>query len=153
MDGEKHLPEKQKDLEGKGIKYEVVEGADFTEGFDQEGIKKSAELDINPPLSLKDLVDGDKTIEVILQGEPRKVLSDKLPKGNAWFINVLHDKILHSMVIPNSLRHSLSVLKVKNKWTEFNGQRIRIVSQYGKLETPTFKGEAKTYKAVMPEGS
>jgi len=152
--GENQMSSNQKDLEGKGkkeTKYEVVPDADFTEGFDKKGIQKSALLDINPPLSLKDLVDGEKTIEVVLSGEPRKVLSDRLPKGEAWFINAYHDGILHSMVIPNSLRHSLAVLQVKNEWEGFNGHNIRIISQYGKLETPTFKGEAKTYKAVMPE--
>jgi len=145
------LEKKEKEKGKKKVDYEVVEGAEFTEGFDAEGIKKSAELDIHPPLNLKELVDGEKTIRVTLDGEPRKVKSSKLPKGEAWFINAYYNGVLHSMVIPNSLRHSLSVMKVKNNWTEFNGKPIEVMSQYGDLDTPTFKGKAKTYKAVTPE--
>ena len=148
------MSSKQEDLEKKGPKkadYEVVEGAEFTEGFDPEGIKKSAELDIHPPLNLKELVDVGKTIRVTFDGEPRKVKSSKLPRGEAWFINAYYNGVLHSMVLPNSLRHSLSVMKVKNNWTEFNGKQIEVISQYGDIDTPTFSGKAKTYRAVMPE--
>ena len=146
---------KQRDLNGNALnedetetEYEVVKNADFAEGFSKESLEK-ARADILPKLPLKELTSDGQSIVVEFISEPRKVRSNKLPRGEAWFIDVRHGDGEYSMVIPDSLRFSLLALKKEYNWTQFTGQRVSITAQEGTISTPRFKGKAKTYKAVV----
>lgn len=136
-----HKNENEKQLEGK-----VDDSADFSEGFEEEKIEKSAQMDIKPSLDLKQIADGE-SIRVTMVEEPRKIVSDSLVRGSAWFVNVEKDGQVYSMVIPDSLRFSLLTLRKRHNWSSFTGKNINIFAQTGKINTPRFSGEAKTYKA------
>jgi len=130
--------------------YEEVKGANFSDGFSPEAIARAAESDILPTLRLKQLVTEDTTITVMFDGEPRLVKSSKLPKGKAWFVNVIYGEQRMSMVIPGSLRFSMLSLMKHNSWETFDGQTVVISATVGNIKTGTFEGEAKTYKASLP---
>lgn len=121
---------------------EVDETASFDDGFDKEGIKKSAELDIKPNLQLPE---ANESIKVTFASEPRKVISAKLPNGSAWFIDIFYEDGEYSIVIPNSLRYSLNTMMARNNWKELVNKTVIISAQIGQMKNYP---KAKTYKAV-----
>lgn len=138
--------EPSKETEKKEPDFKIIEG-DFREGFSDESIKRASSIEVLPKLDLKFLVDrGPLTVTMI--SEPRKVQSAKLPKGEAWFIDVLYQDIKHSMVLPDSLRFSLVTLRTREKWSNFSNHKIVITAGIATIRTPKFQGQAKTYRAT-----
>lgn len=134
----------------KPADYEIVEGVEFSDGFSADAIAKASETDILPALRLSEVVTEESPITVRFDGAPRLVKSSKLPKGKAWFIDVVVGEQRMSMVIPDSLRFSMLTLQRHNDWSSFDGQVVVVSCATGRIKTGKFEGEAKTYKASLP---
>lgn len=129
------------------LDYEVLTGVSPEDEFKREAIERAAELEILPTLQLKTITEtGPLTVGLI--SEPRKIRSKKLPNGEAWFIDVEWNELRFSMVLPRSLLFSLCAIAKRYVWDTWAGHTVVVTQSTGKIKTPLFEGEAKTYKAI-----
>lgn len=127
---------------------------DWLSDFTQESIKKSAEIEIKPKLTIELGIENAK--DVIILSIPYLV---EIPKEKAigsnkiWMIDLQYNNVAHQFICQaGSFRFQLGVLKEKLELkdiTELINLYVKIWKTLDFIDTPSFKGKAEMYHIAL----
>ncbi len=133
------------------IDHEKKEKPLWLSEFSAESIKKSAEVNILPKLSIEG-VGLEYAKDVIIMSEPYIV---EIPKAKAisddnkiWMIDMEYGNILHQFIAQSgSFRFQLGVLieKLGLEMSDLIGFHIKLWKERATIKNAQFKGQAEVY--------
>ena len=134
----------------------MSEKENFLEGFKKADIKKSAEMDIKPRLTV-DSIGVENGVDVVISSEPYRV---QLPEGKGitkdgkiWMLDMWYQGVEHQFIAQaGSFRYQYGVLAEKHfngKMVEIIGRTIKISKVVAEIDTTEFKGKAEVYQLAL----
>lgn len=120
--------------------------------FDKESIKKSAEVDIKPKLTIDDIgIENGKDITILSIPYKVNIPKEKSINGKSkiFVIDLLYNNIEHQFIAESgSFRFQLGVLKEKLDLSDYSkliGIKRKLWKQMANINTSKFTGKAEVY--------
>lgn len=117
-------------------------------GINEKAVERSASVDAAPGGRLT-LPGIGETVKVTFLAEPRKIIAEKLPQGEAWFALVEHDGVEYDMPYSKTVAFGMKREMKRHEFSELKGRSFAIVGRKWEDAPVGYQkesgGDVKTY--------
>lgn len=123
--------------------------------FSKKSIKKSAEVEIKPKLTIDGIgIEYAKNVVILSDLYKVEIPKEKAIRSNKiWMIDLEYENVNHQFIAEaGSFRFQLGVLMEKLNYSEpkeLIDLYVKLWKEIATIDTPTFKGKAEVYKLAL----